>query len=196
MISLPRLAGFSAATLLAGGSLCAILAQTPLPIDSPFAPVGTPAGMAAAHEDFQLTGATVTDTGTEVCIYNAQTKHSHWVAIGASQDGVQVLSFDPMRDEASVRVNGIPKTLQLRKAVVKTSVVVSAPQNIAAVIHPDGGPNAASAAPEPVNTKPAEELKQEREARMMVSDLLDIGMKQRQAYEEAQKKAAAQGHSN
>ena len=34
-------------------------------------------------------------------------------------------------------------------------------------------------------------VKQEREARMLVSDLLEIGMQQRKAYEEAARKAAA-----
>jgi hypothetical protein len=37
---------------------------------------------------------------------------------------------------------------------------------------------------------PEAQLKQETEARMLVSDLLEIGMAQRKAYEEAQRKAA------
>jgi hypothetical protein len=40
-----------------------------------------------------------------------------------------------------------------------------------------------------VQPQAPEIAKQEREARMLVSDLLEIGMQQRKAYEEAQKKA-------
>lgn len=60
------------------------------------------------------------------------------------------------------------------------------------------------AAPSPANTpveatspksegpaKPLTVARQEEEARMLVSDLLEIGMAQRKAYEEAQKKASA-----
>ena len=39
--------------------------------------------------------------------------------------------------------------------------------------------------------KPLTVARQEEEARMLVSDLLEIGMAQRKAYEEAQKKAAS-----
>ena len=42
-----------------------------------------------------------------------------------------------------------------------------------------------------IEGKAPEVVKQERDARMLVSDLLEIGMAQRKAYEEAQKKAAA-----
>lgn len=43
--------------------------------------------------------------------------------------------------------------------------------------------------PLPPPSSPAEA---EREARMLVSDLLEIGMQQRKAYEEAQRKASAE----
>ncbi|MCX6955696.1 MAG: hypothetical protein NTV51_26425, partial [Verrucomicrobia bacterium] len=48
---------------------------------------------------------------------------------------------------------------------------------------------AAPAKPE-APAKPLTVARQEEEARMLVSDLLEIGMAQRKAYEEAQKKAA------
>jgi len=43
---------------------------------------------------------------------------------------------------------------------------------------------------------PETQAKQETEARMLVSDLLEIGMAQRRAYEEAQRKAAEAGGGN
>jgi hypothetical protein len=52
-------------------------------------------------------------------------------------------------------------------------------------------PALAAVKPQPPPT-PAAIAHQEQEARMLVSDLLEIGMAQRKAYEEAQKKAAAE----
>lgn len=59
-----------------------------------------------------------------------------------------------------------------------------------------GAPSPATPPPEAVAkpegpAKPLTVARQEEEARMLVSDLLEIGMAQRKAYEDAQKKAAA-----
>jgi hypothetical protein len=51
---------------------------------------------------------------------------------------------------------------------------------------------AAPADSAPATATAATEDDQAREARMLVTDLLDIGMQQRKAYEDAQKQAAAQ----
>jgi hypothetical protein len=114
-----------------------------------------------------------------------------------------------------VKVNGVEKTLQLRKG--------SGPLNAPTPVQPlptgfnvanvnagapatPGGPMpmmlpatpvAAAAAPvAPPTPKPEapatpeSQAKAETEARMLVSDLLEIGMAQRKAYEEAQRRAA------
>ena len=49
--------------------------------------------------------------------------------------------------------------------------------------------------PEPSDPKARELARQEREARMMVSDLMEIGMQQRKAYAEAKRKAALKAAS-
>ena len=54
---------------------------------------------------------------------------------------------------------------------------------------PTPGPTQGTPQPPPA---PGSVAQQETEARMLVSDLLEIGMQQRKAYEEAQKKAAAE----
>ena len=194
MTLIQRLSGF-AALLLAGGALCA--AQTTLPQDSPFAPVGGAAAASAGPaESFVLSGATDTSQGIRVCIYDAQTKHSQWIGMGESFHGVQALNFDPENDRATVRINGMEKVLQLRQGGSIASSGNGLPpftlvgENPAAgtvtVLRPGGAPGA----PPQTDTKTIEQLHQEREARMMVSDILEIGMRQRKAYEDAKRKAA------
>jgi hypothetical protein len=190
--------------ILAGAPLCAG-AETAAPDDSPFAPAagaGTEPG--AAPEAFELAGASATGQGTEICLYNTRTKHSTWIAVGASGDGVQILSFDPDRDQAVVTMRGERKILSLRKAVVTPEPAITFAAYASAV-----SPAAAQAAPvnvalsssapagqeQPTDPKTAELNRQAREARMFVSDLMEIGMAQRKAYAEAKQKAALQGEA-
>ena len=162
--------------------------------DSPFAPLPGAAGSAAAPEElFELAGASATGQGTEVCIYNSQTKRSTWIAVGSSRDGVEVVSFDPDRDQAVVSLHGQRKTLSLRKAVVTAAPVPVFTPPVYAPAPP--GENLAAAAPQPVGPQPVgtssrEQKIQEREARMLISDLMQIGMEQRKAYAEAKRQAA------
>jgi hypothetical protein len=51
--------------------------------------------------------------------------------------------------------------------------------------------SAAPAAPAAPEAPEATRVRQETEARMLVSDLLEIGMAQRKAYEDAQRRAAS-----
>ena len=194
MTPIQRLAGF-AVLLLAAGALGA--AQTTLPQDSPFAPVGGAAAAAGtqAAESFILSGASATSQGVRVCIYDTQAKHSQWLGMGESFHGVQALAFDPESDRATVRINGAEKVLQLHEAAFAPSPNAPPPFTVlgensangtVTVLRPGGAPGA----PPQTDTKTIEQLHQEREARMMVSDLLEIGMRQRKAYQDAKRKAA------
>ena len=84
-------------------------------------------------------------------------------------------------------------------ACASASVVASLPQNVwqTQTLMPMPSVSAIPAAvpgeskpPAPQAPKSAKVLKEEEDARMLVSDLLDIGVKQRKAYEEAQKRAS------
>lgn len=167
--------------LLAALAFCAAsaggaLAQG-LSTDSPFMPAGGAAaalpGAQGAHE---LVGIIATSSQTLVGITQTATKKSVWIPVGKVVDGIEVVSCDPKQDRAVIRVNGETKTLALRAA----NVSPAAP----------GGPATVSTLP--ALAKPGSQAEQEREARMLVSDLMEIGMQQRKAYEEAQRKAAQQ----
>lgn len=184
-----------------------------LPKQSPFNLRGGPAApAAAASETIEFAGVSSVGTKTDLIFYDKTAKKSHWITRGETKEGISVIDYHRDRDEVVVKINGVQKTLALRKVAAPTSTprAVSAPStgfnsaapafvpgNISAlpsnaVAAPLGGA-AGQMAPQPAPApgSPAEvQKKQETEARMLVSDLLEIGMAQRRAYEEAQRKAA------
>ncbi len=178
-----------APALAALGCAAALPAQTALVANSPFAPSGAVAGAAAAPaEAYQLAGASVQGSETTVCIYSQQTKHSQWIPVGGESDGVHVISYDGLHDTAVVMIAGSRKEISMRKAVVS-----SAGQFASSRAYTPADTAAAPAAPiasAPPST-PEKAVQEQREARMLVSDLLEIGVQQRKAYQEAKQKAAS-----
>lgn len=174
----------------------AVLPQAARAGDSPFVQgAGGAAGTAAGGPPaaYELAGASVTDAGVQVCIFDTQAKKSRWIAVGSTAEKIQVVSYDPGTERAVIRVDGAQRELVLRHARVATG----GPQQARPASSFTASP--APAAPQPLvgiqpppppPGKSAEVLKEEREARMLVSDLLDISMQQRKAYEEAQRKAS------
>jgi len=150
--------------------------------DSPFLPAansGSAAGGSRTPQAFELAGASITSHGTEVCIYDVQAKRSRWISVGSTSDQIQVV----------IRANGVQTSLELRKTTVESlgpvgqAAAFAMPSAPALTVNPSP--------PAVLPFKSPEVAKQEREARMLVSDLLEIGIQQRKAYEEAARKAAA-----
>jgi hypothetical protein len=170
------------------GGLGASFGQTTLVADSPFAPsAGSGAGAGAPAEAYELSGSTIEGNEVSVLIFERQAKHSRWIPVGGDSEGVHVISFDPLTDKAVVVIAGARKELAMRKAVVAaldpSAAVRAAP--VAAPAAPQTAPIASAPA---VAGSPAQE---QREARMLVSDLLEIGVQQRKAYQEAKQRGAA-----
>lgn len=187
-----------------------------LPKRSPFDLRNGPAApTAAATETIEFAGVSSIGKKTDLIFYDKTAKKSHWIAPGETKEGIAVISYDERRDEAVVKINGVQKTLALRKVAATTGVArgvppvptgfstplpaplpapVPAQVPVASTLVASANANAqdpAAAQPAPPPGSPAEvQKKQETEARMLVSDLLEIGMAQRRAYEEAQRKAA------
>ena len=213
-----RLVGAQLAACLALAWPQQVRAQE-LNLTSPFLANTETAGPAAAQGDLQLSGITTIGGETSVCLVDSTQKKSFWVAVGSSERGIEVLSCSPSENRAVVRVRGETRTLVLRSPS-KTSgkqapgtAAALAPQPRPAV--PQLPPPVLAGPPPPVQpaagTIPATDIgpaggqlppviplttreEQEREARMLVSDLMEIGMRQRKAYEEAQR--AAKGGAN
>lgn len=191
-------------TVACGFVLAAQAAEKSTTKTSPFVPAPTPATAptTTAPENYELAAISTIGTKTTVSIYDKAAKKGRWIRVGESSDGIQVLRFDPRREQVVVRIqNGPEKTLSLRTStstpVVTTSSLSAVsppiplppvkPESEPAVLADAPPPTPASATPPPAPGTPAY---QEHEARMLVSDLLEIGMAQRKAYEDAQRKAA------
>jgi hypothetical protein len=160
-------------------------AQTALASSSPFLAAGAAGGGAGPGSGpaFELAGGIVTSSGSEVCIYDINGKRSHWIGVGDADGRIQVLSYDSAADRAVVRVDGVEQTLDLRKETTPRSPASAVPFVAAVGSVPGALPPGMS----------IQEARKQREARMLVMDLMDAGMKQRQAREEALRQAARNG---
>lgn len=207
-----------AAALVAAAASCLAGEAPPLalPKSSPFLP---PAGAnapatAAAGENLEFAGVSSLGKRTDLIFHDKAAKKNHWVGVGETKEGIQVVSYDERREQAVIKHQGTQKTLPLRKGA-RTVAGPAAPlppgvlQPVAPALPVNAVPNVvfAPAPPAPATPPPAEppatdptkpagppvpevQQRQETEARMLVSDLLEIGMAQRRAYEDAQRKAA------
>jgi hypothetical protein len=193
--------------LLAAGGARAADAGSALPKASPFQPAGTAAApSAASSESIEFTGVTTIGKRTDFTFKHKTSNKTSWIAKGETKDGITMLNYDAARDQAVVKIDGVQKVLTLRKggasagggknvAILPAGFNVPAPAP--AIVPVAGAAASAEPMPAPVPAAPAtpqtEQQKQETEARMLVSDLLEIGMAQRKAYEDAQRKAAEGG---
>jgi hypothetical protein len=175
-----------AAALFAGRAA----AQAPLPKDSPFLrPAAAADAAAPANETLVLAGVSGLGKNALVCISDTTIKRSYWIRVGTTVEGIKVLTYDAARDQAVISVGGQEKLLTLRQAAVASAGAGgAAPASFAQPMPAAVGPTQGTPVPPPA---PGSVAQQETEARMLVSDLLEIGMQQRKAYEEAQKKAEA-----
>jgi len=173
---------------MAAGAVAGAFGQTTLVGDSPFAPAGS-AGAAAASsaEAYELAGSSVQGPDVLVCIFDRGAKHSDWIAVGGTAGAVHVVSYDADKDRAVVTISGARKELTLRTATVASAG--AAPAGRQAPPSPRPAPQVVAGAP-PVQGPAANAAREQQEARMLVSDLLDIGVQQRKAYQEARQKAA------
>jgi hypothetical protein len=176
-----------APALAALGGATAVFGQT-LVGNSPFMPPANAVGAAGAPAAaYELAGSTAQGSEVTVCIYEREAKRSLWIGVGETSGGVQVVSYDAANDTAVVTIDGVRRDLAMRKAAV-----VAQSQSPGYRSEPSGSsraePVVASAPPAPAS--PDNVAQDQREARMLVSDLLEIGVQQRKAYQEAKQKAA------
>jgi hypothetical protein len=175
--------------------------------NSPFMPATAAAVPNAAGETLEFAGVNIMRTKTFVNVFDKQAKKGRWIAVGSIDADINVLTYDPRREQIVVKVGDQQKTLTLRKS---TNTFGGAPQPVA-ILPPAAGfaldaPSPVQAIPLPAETaplpvvvapnpeqpaKPLTVARQEEEARMLVSDLLEIGMAQRKAYEEKQRSGTA-----
>jgi hypothetical protein len=213
--------------LLLAGAVFAAETSSVLPKESPFVlRGGSTAPVATPDETIEFAGVSSIGDKTDLIFYDKTSKKSHWISTGETKEGIAVMNYDDRREEVVVKVNGVQKTLALRKGKGPTGIArpvttlpagfntplpapLPAPVSAQLPVPAAQGASELSAATETVNATPAQpvaapaagspaeiQTRQETEARMLVSDLLEIGMAQRRAYEEAQRKAAGGSEPN
>jgi len=167
-------------SLITGAAWSGLVAAEPVLHQSPFlpAPGQSTAAVATAPGTHEFTGVIITGKTVLINLTDTQARRSFWIQVGRTEDGVEVLDYDRKNDAATVRLRG-----ETRRLVLKQPAVVASSGTTVATVQ------VAPSVPLPPPSTPAEA---EREARMLVSDLLEIGMQQRKAYEEAQRKASAE----
>ncbi len=160
------------------------------PSDNPFQRAGIVSNPAASSGDadldaLQFSGLSSIGDQRSFNFTDQRTHKSFWVPMGGAENGVSIVSYDEQNEQVTVRRGRVQKPLSLRKAVLVAATSGSA-------MPPRAGPSftvANNPPPHPPgsgvdeikNPKTPAEVKQaEYEARMLVSDLLDISMKARE----------------
>jgi len=167
--------------------LSVAVAMAEVPKDSPFGQAGTPATTTTGLDSIDFAGVSTVGNRTMINLYDKVQKRSFWVEAGKATGDLTVTKYDSAHDQITVKSHGAQKVLPLRppSAVVNgtTAAPAAAPTPVVAPSAPAGGLTS--------STQTLSQARQEEEARMLVSDLLEIGMAQRKAYEEAQRRQAA-----
>ncbi|HVU24477.1 MAG TPA: hypothetical protein VHE13_10160 [Opitutus sp.] len=166
----------------------ATLRAQPLPADSPFGAAAAAPDAKAPSSGFTLLGMSVVGQTTLLGISRDSDRHSFWIPLGGTTSEITAVSYDAKAEQAVIRVAGQPLRLSMRHG----AVVPAAPESpVPPPVAPAPAVSAATAPAEPAPPMTAQEEK-EMEARMLVTDLLEIGQQQRKAYAAAQAAAARQ----
>jgi len=167
--------------------------------NSPFVPPA--AGPAAPAENqalatIEFTGFFVLGSKPSFSLRDTATNRSFWIDLSQTVEGLTATAYDADTHTVTITGRGGVRTLGLKEARI-----VSAPAIPATPPLPAPVPAAAAAPPRPLTiaeqlpanlTPPQRQQRtQEIEARMMVSDLLEIGQQERARYQEEQRRRPA-----
>lgn len=191
---------FAAVSLTALAAVCLAHAGTEslrerAPFAAPSAPAAQPANSSLAG--LELTGIVVIDQHPRFSLRDLSNSKSYWLELNRPEDGLTITSYDATNNTATVQGGGGSRLLFLKEIAI-----TAAPLPPAAPVLPAGAPALPVAAkapprPEPMPANLTPEQKKQRqaetEARMLVSDLMEISMQERARNAEAQRLKAAGG---
>lgn len=179
----------------------AVAAQSndPNPFEPPAATPGPGPAVGDADLDaLQFSGVSTIGDETSFNFSDPRTRKSFWVSLkGSSEGGFSVVSYDAAAEQVVVRHGSRTRPISLRKSVlVAAPVVIARPAAAPPITTAANAPRPSGGGVDEIkNPKTPEEIKQaEYEARMLVSDLLDISMQERarqRAIREAQTRGQA-----
>jgi hypothetical protein len=170
--------------VLVFAAACLLLSGTESQDASPFLPPDT--GRAApvsvpAPTLTNLQFASVLSFGREVLIsvYDVRTNEGVWIPVGGEAQGIRIVTYDPENEEVTVLSAGVTARLKLREAqFVGVGIFRPLP-----TLEQEYG-------------RPLTVEEEETEARMLVSDLLEIGMEERARQRELRRKEIKRQRAN
>lgn len=150
--------------------------------DSPFLPPGsgevaakpTASVPAPTLSNLEFSGVMSFGQGTLISVHNLQTNKGVWIPLGGEEEGIRVLNYDSEAKEVTIASLGVTAVLKLREADFKGGSWIKPLPTL-----------------EQEYGRPLTVKEEEREARMLVSDLLEIGMKERERQRELRNKQPA-----
>ena len=196
-------------SLALAGSVAVYAADVPVATGgnkaSPFMPPAAAAQAATTGdpgENLEFAGISSVGNRTDFIIHDKSAKKSFWIGVGETKNGVAMVSHDPRRDILTITTAGRGTPAPAPIAFQQSSpspADISVSNALPPPAQPQPTPPPPPGSMEPKSpsgpTTPEVIVKQETEARMLVSDLLEIGMAQRRAYEEAQRRGQTPGDS-
>lgn len=149
--------------------------------DSPFLPPGSgevapqpPAQPAPTLANLEFSGVMSFGQGTLISVHNLQTDKGVWIPLGGEEEGIRVLNYDSEAQEVTISSLGVTTVLKLREVDFKGGSWIKPLPTL-----------------EQEYGRALTVKEQETEARMLVSDLLEIGMKERERQRQIRNKQRA-----
>jgi hypothetical protein len=160
---------------------------------SPFLPdgFGRPAAASPAPEarleGLELTGITFLGGQELFSIQDTVSKRSYWIPLNGSEEGVSVQSYDRATESVVLSRGGLTARATLKESVPLAMAVQQAPAAPAAAVVRGGPPQMRRGAAVP------QENEESREARMLVSDLLEIQVAERERMRAEREQTGGEG---
>ncbi|MEZ5275943.1 MAG: hypothetical protein R3F07_06160 [Opitutaceae bacterium] len=148
--------------------------------DSPFLPpdAGQPAPAPVVPvttlANLEFSGVMSFGRQTLISVHDLQSDKSVWITVGGEEEGIRVVNYDSETKEITVLSRGVTTRLKLRESQLANGKWIKPLPTL-----------------EQEYGRPLTVEEEETEARMLVSDLLEIGMKERERQRELRKQAAA-----
>ena len=185
MFSRSQVLSFAISTILIGALLLSFDAEA---AQSPFIPSGGPAKAASPAarnpdlEALQLSGISALGPEFRFNLVNVKTKKSFWIGLNRTVSGYTITSYEPQNSSVVVEHSGASRRIALRKASFIAQVPVAPMAAPLVPVEPFVPiPDSVEGVDEIKNPQTPDEIKQaEYEARMLVSDLLQISMQERE----------------
>jgi hypothetical protein len=176
---------------------------------SPFVPPSAPQlanANANALSTFELTGILSVGGTPQFSVRDTSTGRSFWLSLGETQEGLTARSYDEAASSVVIEGRGARRNIVIREARVTTAppppVVTPLPPRQTAS-NPTVAAGAAQPAVQPVAPSAKKEAQAqlkdakgrtneeaERDARLLVSDLMELSVQERKRYEENQRRIA------